>query len=238
MILSPARELASQIAEQVAAFGAPIRVHVAVVMGGADMMKQALELERRPHVVVGTPGRLADHFRSATGAALVRRLRFLVIDEADRLLDDGFADDLADILPLLPKRRQTLYSATMNAALGRLQARSRPDLGPISARSREQTARARVHTPRRPCPAHIPARPQALALRDPHVADLTSAATLPPTLRQETDLPYMATFLIWQLTLRQETDMPCTVHPDLPYMATFLIWQLTDRHVPVHPDTL
>ena len=127
VILSPARELASQIAEQVAAFGAPIHVHVAVVMGGADMMKQALELERRPHVVVGTPGRLADHFRSATGAALVRRLRFLVIDEADRLLDDGFADDLADILPLLPKRRQTLLCSPT------ISARSRPDLGPISA---------------------------------------------------------------------------------------------------------
>eukprot|EP00316_Scyphosphaera_apsteinii_P004306 CAMPEP_0119349990 /NCGR_PEP_ID=MMETSP1333-20130426/109831_1 /TAXON_ID=418940 /ORGANISM="Scyphosphaera apsteinii, Strain RCC1455" /LENGTH=512 /DNA_ID=CAMNT_0007362597 /DNA_START=170 /DNA_END=1708 /DNA_ORIENTATION=- len=123
VVLSPARELASQIADQFAAFGAPMPVRVSVVVGGVDMMQQALELAQRPHVVVGTPGRLADHMQSGTTGSVLRKVRFLVIDEADRLLEQGFSSDLEQIISALPKRRQTLlYSATMSSALQRLQA--------------------------------------------------------------------------------------------------------------------
>ena len=122
VVLSPARELSSQIAEQFRALGASMNVRVAVVVGGVDMMHQALELAERPHVVIGTPGRLADHLRSSGTAGTMRNARFLVIDEADRLLEMGFASDLTDIVERLPKQRQTLlFSATLSRALQRLQ---------------------------------------------------------------------------------------------------------------------
>ncbi|TPX61013.1 hypothetical protein SpCBS45565_g07358 [Spizellomyces sp. 'palustris'] len=114
LVLTPTRELAFQIAEQFRVLGTGINLKQSVVVGGLDMMTQALELSRRPHVIVATPGRLVDHINSSTNAVNLKRLRFLVLDEADRLLDDTFADDLACILDQLPKQRQTLlFSATM-----------------------------------------------------------------------------------------------------------------------------
>lgn len=122
VILSPARELASQIADQVSALGSAMGVRVVTIVGGHDMMKQALVLAQRPHVVVATPGRLADHLRSSDAAAALRRLRMLIIDEADRLLELGFHNDLTEILSYLPAKRQTLlFSATMSGALCQLQ---------------------------------------------------------------------------------------------------------------------
>ena len=122
VILSPARELASQIADQVTALGSGMGVRVVTIVGGHDMMKQALVLAQRPHVVVATPGRLADHLRSGDTAAALRRLRMLIIDEADRLLELGFHDDLTEVLSHLPAKRQTLlFSATMSGALHQLQ---------------------------------------------------------------------------------------------------------------------
>ena len=121
VVLSPARELASQIADQFTALGSHMSVRVAVVVGGVDMMRQALELAKRPHVVIGTPGRLADHLRSSGTAVVLRNARFLVIDEADRLLELGFSADVGAIVERLPSRRQTLlFSATMSGALDRL----------------------------------------------------------------------------------------------------------------------
>jgi ATP-dependent RNA helicase DDX49/DBP8 len=148
VVLSPARELSSQIAEQFSALGARMQVRVAVVVGGVDMMHQALLLSERPHVVIGTPGRLADHLRSSGGAAAaMRNTRFLVIDEADRMLEQGFSEDLGAILQRLPAQRQTLlFSATMSRALERL---------------------------------------QRLALRAPHVADLSPAEGVPGGLTLE-----------------------------------------------------
>ena len=87
VVLSPARELSAQIADQFAALGSHMSVKVSVVVGGVDMMRQALELAQRPHIVIGTPGRLADHLRSSGTAMTMRHARFLVIDEADRLLE-------------------------------------------------------------------------------------------------------------------------------------------------------
>ena len=79
------------------------------------MMKQALELTQRPHIIVATPGRLADHIHSSANAIHFKKVKFLVLDEVDRLLDDSFADDLSTILNVIPKRgRQTLlFTATM-----------------------------------------------------------------------------------------------------------------------------
>ena len=100
VVLSPARELAAQIADQFTAFGAHMSVRVAIIVGGVDMMRQALELSKRPHIVIGTPGRMADHLRSSGSAVVMRNARFLVIDEADRLLELGFKEDLSR-----PRRR-------------------------------------------------------------------------------------------------------------------------------------
>ncbi len=124
LVLTPTRELAGQLAEQFAALGAGAALRAAVVVGGLDMAAQARALARRPHVVVATPGRLAGLLAAepALGAGF-RRAAFLVLDEADRLLDPTFEPELAAILPLLPARRQTLlFTATMTRALGALQA--------------------------------------------------------------------------------------------------------------------
>ena len=115
LILSPARELASQIADQVSALGSGMGVKVVTIVGGHDMMQQALVLAQRPHIVVATPGRLVDHLSSGDVALSLRRLRMLVIDEADRLLEMGFASDISAILSHLPTQRQTmLFSATLS----------------------------------------------------------------------------------------------------------------------------
>ncbi|KAJ3142583.1 hypothetical protein HK101_003285 [Irineochytrium annulatum] len=114
LILTPTRELAFQIAEQFRVLGSGINMKQVVVVGGMDMMQQALDLSKRPHIVVATPGRLRDHIRSSSGAVQLKRLKFLVLDEVDRLLDDSFAEDLEEILKHVPKERQTLlYTATM-----------------------------------------------------------------------------------------------------------------------------
>lgn len=82
------------------------------------MMKQALELAKRPHIIIATPGRLRDHIHSSSGAVDLRRCRFLVMDEADRMLTPTFVPELDVILPLLPKERQTLlFTATMTEAV-------------------------------------------------------------------------------------------------------------------------
>uniref|UniRef100_UPI003AACC863 probable ATP-dependent RNA helicase DDX49 isoform X2 n=1 Tax=Centroberyx gerrardi TaxID=166262 RepID=UPI003AACC863 len=98
-----------------------------------DMVSQALELSRKPHVVVATPGRLADHIRSSDTFSM-SKIQFLIMDEADRLLEQGctdFTSDLEVILGALPARRQTLlFSATLTDTLQQLQtvAMNRPFL--------------------------------------------------------------------------------------------------------------
>ena len=84
------------------------------------MMKQALVLAEKPHVVIATPGRLADHLKS-TDTVHLKRIKFLVLDEADRLLDPSFGDDLQVIFDNVPSERQTLlFSATLTDTLQEL----------------------------------------------------------------------------------------------------------------------
>ena len=122
LVLTPTRELAIQIAEQVLALGAPLGARVCTVIGGVNMTTQSLEVASRPHIVVATPGRLIDHLEGPSPPAL-SRLSFLVLDEADRILNTGFAPELTKVLRALPQgpRRQTLlFSATMSDAIERL----------------------------------------------------------------------------------------------------------------------
>ncbi|GFO34685.1 ATP-dependent RNA helicase ddx49 [Plakobranchus ocellatus] len=122
LILTPTRELAFQIADQFKILGKEININVSVITGGMDMVKQGHDLTVKPHIVVSTPGRLADHYESNSTFSL-RKIKFLVLDEADRLLEDtGFAEQLEIIFKKLPEKRQTLlFSATMTPAIRELQ---------------------------------------------------------------------------------------------------------------------
>lgn len=122
LVLTPTRELAFQIAEQFRVLGSGMNLKQAVIVGGMDMMKQALELSSRPHIVIATPGRLVDHINSSSNCIHFKRLKFLVLDEADRMLEDTFSKDLQFIINELPKKRQTLlFSATITKDIEDLQ---------------------------------------------------------------------------------------------------------------------
>ncbi|XP_076444302.1 putative ATP-dependent RNA helicase DDX49 [Babylonia areolata] len=114
LVLTPTRELAFQIADQFKVLGKSLNVRVTVITGGMDMMKQGQDLAVKPHIIISTPGRLADHIDSCDTFSL-KRVQFLVMDEADRLLDDNFGAQLEPILMRLPAKRQTLlFSATLS----------------------------------------------------------------------------------------------------------------------------
>ncbi|KAG9068580.1 putative RNA helicase [Linnemannia hyalina] len=118
VILTPTRELAFQIAEQFNVLGKTINLKDVVVVGGLDMMTQAIALSKRPHIIIATPGRLRDHINSSGDSMNLSKVKFLVLDEADRLLTETFAEDLGGILEVLPKKRQTLlFTATMTDAV-------------------------------------------------------------------------------------------------------------------------
>ncbi|KAF2818995.1 ATP-dependent rRNA helicase RRP3 [Ophiobolus disseminans] len=122
LIMAPTRELAYQIAQQVDALGAIINVKSATLVGGMDMVPQAIALSKRPHIVVATPGRLLDHLTNTKGFSL-KHLKYLVLDEADRLLDLDFGEILDNILKALPRegRHTYLFSATLNTKVEGLQ---------------------------------------------------------------------------------------------------------------------
>jgi ATP-dependent RNA helicase DDX47/RRP3 len=116
LVLAPTRELAVQIGKAFEALGSLISLRCAVIVGGLDMVQQAIALGRRPHIVVATPGRLLDHLEKTKGFSLQRTLKYLVMDEADRLLDMDFGPILDKILKFIPRERRTfLFSATMSS---------------------------------------------------------------------------------------------------------------------------
>ncbi|KAF9462588.1 DEAD-domain-containing protein [Collybia nuda] len=118
LVLTPTRELAFQISEQFAVLGSSLNIRTAVVVGGMDMMSQALELGNRPHVVIATPGRMVDLLRSSSGEWDLSRVKFLVLDEADRLLTPTFSPELSHLFSALPKDRQTsLFTATLTPSI-------------------------------------------------------------------------------------------------------------------------
>ena len=121
VVMTPTRELALQIYEQISALGARHSVRCTLVTGGGDMRQQALDLSRRPHIVVATPGRLADHISNSGEDTVcgLRRVKYVVLDEADRLLATGkgsMLDDLEtclDIFPPAETRQTCLFTATV-----------------------------------------------------------------------------------------------------------------------------
>jgi len=114
LVLLPTRELALQVEETLQKLGRELGLRTAVLIGGEKIDRQIRQLRTRPHVIVATPGRLLDHVEQRT--VNLAKVSILVLDEADRMLDMGFAPQINRILGLLPKpqERQTmLFSATM-----------------------------------------------------------------------------------------------------------------------------
>jgi len=102
---------------------------IAVIVGGMDMMSQSIALAKKPHIVIATPGRLVDHLENTKGFSL-RSIRYLVMDEADRILNMDFEVDIDKILKILPPsstRSTYLYSATMTKKVAKLQRASLRD---------------------------------------------------------------------------------------------------------------
>ena len=119
LVLLPTRELAVQVADQVKQYAKYTDLRSAVVFGGMDMKPQVAELRRGVEVLVATPGRLLDHIEAKN--AVLNQVEYVVLDEADRMLDIGFLPDLQRILNYLPKSRTTLlFSATFSPEIKRL----------------------------------------------------------------------------------------------------------------------
>ncbi len=122
LVLVPTRELAMQVAEAIHKYAKGTRVSVVPIYGGASMDQQIRALRRGAGIVVATPGRALDHLRRRT--LNVAELRALVLDEADEMLDMGFAEDIETILQGTPPERQTaLFSATMPARIAAIASR-------------------------------------------------------------------------------------------------------------------
>ena len=123
LVLCPTRELADQVTTEIRRLArAEDNVKVVTLAGGVPLRGQTASLERGAHVVVGTPGRVLDHLDRANLG--LDALQTLVLDEADRMLDMGFADDIAKVARLCPAQRQTLlFSATYPEGIAKLAAR-------------------------------------------------------------------------------------------------------------------
>ena len=128
LVLCPTRELAAQVAEEFRRLATPLpNIKIITLCGGTPIGPQKASLEHGAHVIVGTPGRIDDHLRKKT--LRLDRLRTLVLDEADRMLDMGFIDAITGIIRQTPKKRQTLlFSATFPSDIERLSSefQSRP----------------------------------------------------------------------------------------------------------------
>lgn len=136
LIMAPTRELALQIDEQFKIYAQNMKLYSALCVGGTNMQRQIRDLRRRPHVIIGTPGRLKDLMKQR-----VLKLEFvntLVLDEADRMLDMGFLPEIKEIIAQLPNERQTLcFSATITPQIQGLLDTMLVDPVTVSVRTRE-----------------------------------------------------------------------------------------------------
>lgn len=142
VILAPTRELAFQIHENAQALGGAIGCTCVCIVGGVDNASQSIALARHPHIITATPGRLVDHLTNTKGFNL-RKLKYLVMDEADRMLSMDFEAELNQILEVVPDstqgRRTMLFSATMTSKVQKLQRASLHDPVKIEVSTKFQT---------------------------------------------------------------------------------------------------
>ncbi len=122
LILTPTRELASQIGESIAAYGRHLRIRHTVVYGGVSQHRQEIALRQAPDMLVATPGRLLDLLNQ--GVVKLDGVEYFILDEADRMLDMGFIHDVKRVITAIPAMRQTLlFSATIPQTIESLAAR-------------------------------------------------------------------------------------------------------------------
>ncbi|MDP2587706.1 MAG: DEAD/DEAH box helicase [bacterium] len=122
IVILPTRELAIQVDDALRKVAAPFGLRTAVLIGGTSIKPQISAIKKRPHIVIATPGRLNDHLQQRTIS--LGTTRIVVLDEADRMLDMGFAPQIEKIFRALPRERQTmLFSATMPAKIMKMATR-------------------------------------------------------------------------------------------------------------------
>lgn len=139
MVIAPTRELAIQTQEELYRLGRDKRVRVQAVYGGADIGRQIRGLKDRPHIVVGTPGRMLDHINRHT--LKLGTVETLVLDEADEMLNMGFLEDIESIISKVPDQRQTLlFSATMPPAIKNIGVKFMKDPTHVKIKTKEMTA--------------------------------------------------------------------------------------------------
>jgi ATP-dependent RNA helicase DeaD len=154
LVLAPTRELALQVAEAFSRYGAHLDVNVLPIYGGASYGPQLGGLKRGAQVVVGTPGRVIDHLEK--GSLDLTHLDYLVLDEADEMLQMGFAEDVERILADTPEYKQVaLFSATMPPAIRKITTKYLHDPVEVTVKAKTQTAEnitqryIQVHGPRK-----------------------------------------------------------------------------------------
>ena len=114
LIMAPTRELAVQIREEIRQLAASMPIYTALLIGGSDIRRQIMDLRRRPHIFIGTPGRIKDLYQR--NVLRFDGVKTVVLDEVDRMLDMGFVKDITEIMSLLPDQKQTLlFSATLDS---------------------------------------------------------------------------------------------------------------------------
>jgi len=139
LILTPTRELAAQVGESVATYGKYLRFQSATIFGGVNINPQIDKLRRGVDIVIATPGRLLDHVEQRT--IDLSKVQILVLDEADRMLDMGFINDIRRVLKLLPSGRQNLlFSATFSDDIRKLAGGILKDPETIDVAPRNSTA--------------------------------------------------------------------------------------------------
>ncbi|KAI3397407.1 hypothetical protein diail_10738 [Diaporthe ilicicola] len=145
LVLAPTRELAFQIGKTFEALGSIISLRVCTIVGGMEFTPQQIALGKKPHIIVATPGRILDHMERTKGFNL-RAMKYLVLDEADRLLELEFGPVIEKILKFLPRERNTfLFSATMSSKVESLQRASLREPVRISVKdTKYQTVRTLI----------------------------------------------------------------------------------------------
>jgi len=148
LVLTPTRELALQVTTATGKYGSFLRrVRAVSILGGMPYPKQMQLLSRNPEILVATPGRLIDHMES--GKIDFSKLQMLVLDEADRMLDMGFVDDIEKIVEATPETRQTLlFSATLDGVVGNMAKRITRDplvIQIAGSASKHENIQQRVH---------------------------------------------------------------------------------------------
>ncbi|MFB5520221.1 degradosome RNA helicase CshA [Enterococcus casseliflavus] len=139
LVIAPTRELAIQTQEELYRLGKDKKIRVQAVYGGADIGRQIRQLKDRPHIVVGTPGRMLDHINRHT--LKLGTVETLVLDEADEMLNMGFLEDIEKIISQVPDVRQTLlFSATMPPAIKNIGVKFMKEPEHVQIKAKEMTA--------------------------------------------------------------------------------------------------